>query len=73
VDLNCGCPQKWAIQERIGSALLETPELIKDMVRSVSNGVFFEYIRRRTSFAHGGQSKNKWNWLMGREWVPVLH
>ena len=35
VDLNCGCPQKWAIQEGIGCALLQNPELVKDIVRQV--------------------------------------
>ncbi|KAI9203427.1 uncharacterized protein BJ171DRAFT_509647 [Polychytrium aggregatum] len=33
VDLNCGCPQKWAIHEHIGSYLMEDPEMIRDMVR----------------------------------------
>jgi len=33
VDLNCGCPQRWAIQEGVGCALLKKPELVKDMVR----------------------------------------
>mmetsp|Transcript_45236 Transcript_45236/g.117089 ORF Transcript_45236/g.117089 Transcript_45236/m.117089 type:complete len:159 (-) Transcript_45236:597-1073(-) len=28
IDLNCGCPQKWAINDGIGSALLSQPELI---------------------------------------------
>jgi len=32
VDLNCGCPQRWAIQEGIGCALLKKPDLVKDMV-----------------------------------------
>ncbi|KAJ3116265.1 tRNA-dihydrouridine(20a/20b) synthase [NAD(P)+]-like protein [Phlyctochytrium bullatum] len=33
VDLNCGCPQKWAIAEEIGCFLMDEPELIKEMVR----------------------------------------
>lgn len=33
VDLNCGCPQRWAMQEGYGSALIQKPELISDMVR----------------------------------------
>ncbi|KNE61745.1 hypothetical protein AMAG_06545 [Allomyces macrogynus ATCC 38327] len=32
VDLNCGCPQKWAFKERIGSYLMEHPEKVADMV-----------------------------------------
>lgn len=35
VDLNCGCPQKWAYNEGIGCALLRKPELVADMVRCV--------------------------------------
>ncbi|KAI8826928.1 uncharacterized protein EV422DRAFT_491240 [Fimicolochytrium jonesii] len=35
VDLNCGCPQKWAVQEKIGSYLMEQPELVREMVRQV--------------------------------------
>ncbi|KNC98393.1 uncharacterized protein SPPG_06098 [Spizellomyces punctatus DAOM BR117] len=35
VDLNCGCPQKWAVHEKIGAHLMEDPELVRDMVRQV--------------------------------------
>ncbi|KAI9146501.1 hypothetical protein BKA69DRAFT_1034705 [Paraphysoderma sedebokerense] len=35
IDINCGCPQKWAYQERIGSFLMEKPDLVRDMVRQV--------------------------------------
>lgn len=38
-DLNCGCPQRWAIKEGLGSALLEKPELVADMVKCIRNGV----------------------------------
>lgn len=34
VDLNCGCPQKWAMQDGIGAHLISKPELIADMVQS---------------------------------------
>ncbi|KAI9364453.1 hypothetical protein DFJ73DRAFT_620008 [Zopfochytrium polystomum] len=37
VDLNCGCPQKWAISEGIGCALMEKPDIIKDMVQAVQS------------------------------------
>lgn len=37
IDLNCGCPQKWAYQEGIGCALLRKPELVRDMVRCVKD------------------------------------
>ncbi|KAI0899474.1 FMN-linked oxidoreductase [Annulohypoxylon nitens] len=32
VDLNCGCPQSWACQEKLGAALMERRELVRDMV-----------------------------------------
>jgi hypothetical protein len=35
LDLNCGCPQRWAYNEGIGCALLRKPELVRDMVRAV--------------------------------------
>lgn len=37
LDLNCGCPQKWAYHEGIGCALLRKPELVRDMVRTVKD------------------------------------
>jgi tRNA-dihydrouridine synthase 4 len=33
LDINCGCPQKWAFHEGIGCALLRKPELVADMIR----------------------------------------
>lgn len=36
VDLNCGCPQRWAIADGIGSALLRHPELVQDMVQQAT-------------------------------------
>lgn len=35
VDLNCGCPQKWAKQDGYGSYLLTKPEVIEDMLKTV--------------------------------------
>ena len=34
VDLNCGCPQTWAIGEGVGCKLMSCPELVRDMVRA---------------------------------------
>ncbi|KAF4553741.1 Dihydrouridine synthase-like protein 3 [Elsinoe fawcettii] len=31
IDLNCGCPQSWAIKEGIGCSLLTNPELVRDI------------------------------------------
>ncbi|KAI9317038.1 hypothetical protein BX666DRAFT_2019105 [Dichotomocladium elegans] len=39
IDINCGCPQKWAIQERIGSHLMSDPEMVRDMVKTVKGRV----------------------------------
>ena len=37
VDLNCGCPQSWAIKEGIGCSLMENPELVAEMVKEARN------------------------------------
>ncbi|KAF9402006.1 tRNA-dihydrouridine(20a/20b) synthase [NAD(P)+]-like protein [Mortierella sp. AD011] len=33
IDINCGCPQKWAINEKIGAHLMSDPETVRDMIR----------------------------------------
>lgn len=34
IDLNCGCPQRWALQEGIGAKLMHVdPEHLKEMIR----------------------------------------
>ncbi|TPX39383.1 hypothetical protein SeLEV6574_g07248, partial [Synchytrium endobioticum] len=38
IDINCGCPQKWAISEKIGSYLMEYPDKereVRELIRSV--------------------------------------
>lgn len=35
VDLNCGCPQRWAMQSGFGSALLQKPELMHDLTSAI--------------------------------------
>lgn len=37
VDLNCGCPQRWAMKDGYGCALLSQPELIHDLLRTIKN------------------------------------
>lgn len=32
VNLNCGCPQSWAVAEGVGAAMMRTPELVRAMV-----------------------------------------
>ncbi|KAL6459737.1 hypothetical protein MHYP_G00314960 [Metynnis hypsauchen] len=39
VDLNCGCPQRWAMAEGYGACLINKPQLVKDMVRHVKDQV----------------------------------
>ncbi|MFT7799236.1 tRNA-dihydrouridine(20a/20b) synthase NAD(P)+-like [Arapaima gigas] len=39
VDLNCGCPQRWAMAEGYGACLINKPELVSDMVRQVRHQV----------------------------------
>ncbi len=43
IDLNCGCPQPWAYQSGIGSALLRRPEMVADCVRAVKDRMGWEY------------------------------
>lgn len=44
VDLNCGCPQRWALQEGYGASLIRKPQLMADMIsgtrRRISNQKF---------------------------------
>ncbi|XP_037956487.1 tRNA-dihydrouridine(20a/20b) synthase [NAD(P)+]-like [Teleopsis dalmanni] len=35
VDLNCGCPQSWAIAKGYGCGLLRKPEIVHDIVQEV--------------------------------------
>jgi len=39
VDLNCGCPQRWAMKEGYGADLLRKPELVSDLVYQVRNHI----------------------------------
>ncbi len=35
VDINCGCPQSWALKEEIGAYLSSKPEVVEDMVKQL--------------------------------------
>lgn len=35
IDLNCGCPQSWAIAKGYGCGLLKQPELVKDIIQTI--------------------------------------
>lgn len=39
VDLNCGCPQSWAMKEGIGCSLMGDPELVARIVRAAKERV----------------------------------
>lgn len=39
VDLNCGCPQRWAKHMGIGCIMLDTPELISDIIKQCRNQI----------------------------------
>ncbi|XP_014363359.2 tRNA-dihydrouridine(20a/20b) synthase [NAD(P)+]-like [Papilio machaon] len=39
VDLNCGCPQRWAMKDGYGCALLSKPEVIHELVKSIKNSL----------------------------------
>lgn len=39
MDLNCGCPQRWALNDGYGAQLLKNPEIIKDCVRQFRNRI----------------------------------
>lgn len=36
IDINCGCPQRWAIKDGIGSALMQSPQLVAEMVKTIT-------------------------------------
>lgn len=38
-DLNCGCPQKWAMAEGYGACLINHPELLRDVVLQTRNRI----------------------------------
>ncbi|SCV72950.1 BQ2448_6875 [Microbotryum intermedium] len=43
IDLNCGCPQKWAYQEGIGCALLRKPDTVRDLVRTTKQRLGWDF------------------------------
>lgn len=42
VNLNCGCPQSWAIKEGIGCSLMDNPELVANMVKAAKSRLYPE-------------------------------
>jgi tRNA-dihydrouridine synthase 2 len=39
VDLNMGCPKKFSVHGGMGAGLLKTPEVAKDVIRTLKNGL----------------------------------
>jgi tRNA-dihydrouridine synthase 2 len=39
IDLNCGCPKHFSVQGGMGSALLKTPEVIEDILSTLSRNL----------------------------------
>lgn len=39
MDLNCGCPQRWALKDGYGADLLSKPHLVKDLIYQVRNQI----------------------------------
>lgn len=39
VDLNCGCPQRWAMKDGYGADLLRKPELASDLISQIRNRI----------------------------------
>ncbi|XP_064606472.1 tRNA-dihydrouridine(20a/20b) synthase [NAD(P)+]-like isoform X2 [Liolophura sinensis] len=76
VDLNCGCPQRWAMGEGYGACLISKPELVQDVVRQARNRVnqqhftvsikirIHEDIRRTVDFCQKAEHA-------GASWVTV--
>lgn len=43
VDLNCGCPQRWALKDGYGADLLKKPDLVKDLIYQVRNRIPYPF------------------------------
>jgi tRNA-dihydrouridine synthase 4 len=39
VNLNCGCPQSWALKEGIGASLIKKADLVCEMIREARKRV----------------------------------
>jgi tRNA-dihydrouridine synthase 4 len=39
VDINCGCPQRWAMQEGYGACLLRKPQLLSEMISAARSHI----------------------------------
>lgn len=39
IDINCGCPQRWALNEKYGAYLLNEPEMVHNMILQIRNRI----------------------------------
>ena len=39
IDLNCGCPQRWATLDGLGCCLLNSPEVVADILKQTRNRI----------------------------------
>lgn len=74
IDLNCGCPQRWAYKEQIGSYLSSKPELVQDLVRSVKGAVSTPCsikIRKHPTDIRQTVELVRRAQMMGADWITV--
>ncbi|ORX68910.1 FMN-linked oxidoreductase [Linderina pennispora] len=74
IDLNCGCPQKWAYKERIGAYLSDKPETVREMVRAVKAVVSTPCsvkIRRHPTDDRQTIELVKRAEMMGVDWITI--
>ncbi|KAJ2868037.1 tRNA dihydrouridine synthase [Coemansia aciculifera] len=74
IDLNCGCPQKWAYKERIGAYLSDRPELVRDMVRTVKSAISIPCsvkIRKHPTDVRQTVELVRRAQMMGVDWITI--
>ncbi|KAJ2375376.1 tRNA dihydrouridine synthase [Coemansia sp. RSA 2607] len=74
IDLNCGCPQKWAYKEKIGAYLSDRPEIVHEMVRAVKAAVNTPCsvkIRKHPTDPHQTIELVRRAQMMGVDWITV--
>ncbi|KAJ2000820.1 tRNA dihydrouridine synthase [Coemansia thaxteri] len=74
IDLNCGCPQKWAYKERIGAYLSDRPEAVRDMVRAVKSAVSIPCsvkIRKHPTDIRQTVELVRRAQMMGVDWISI--
>ncbi|KAJ1899501.1 tRNA dihydrouridine synthase [Kickxella alabastrina] len=74
IDLNCGCPQKWAYKEKIGAYLSDRPEIVHEMVRAVKAVVNIPCsvkIRKHPTNPHITVELVRRAQMMGVDWITI--